>query len=204
MSRSSVVIGAGGHGKVIIATLRAAGYTVTGVFDDSPKAAGSAILGVAVKGPVTAAAATGLPAVIAIGQNDARMNIALRTPLTWLAVAHPSAVIDESVQFGAGSVALANSVIQPSTRVGSHVIVNTSASVDHDCSLGDYVHIAPGARIAGGVTIGEGALVGVGAAIAPECSIGSWSIIGAGAAVVRDIPPRSVALGVPARIVREV
>lgn len=65
------------------------------------------------------------------------------------------------------------------------------------------MHISPGAHLAGNVTVGEGTHIGVGVSVIPGCKIGEWSVIGAGAVVVEDIPPRVVAVGVPARPVRK-
>jgi acetyltransferase-like isoleucine patch superfamily enzyme len=88
-------------------------------------------------------------------------------------------------------------------KVGKHAIVNTGAIIEHDCRLGDFVHVAPGARLAGAVVVEDRCLVGIGASVLPMVRIAEDSVIGAGSVVVRDIPPRSVAYGVPAVVRRE-
>lgn len=194
------VLGAGGHAKVVIATLQAAGYESLMVFDDARNKWGSRILGYSVAGPISEAQAKNVRhGVIAIGSNSQRKEMAARVSLDWLSVIHPAATLHASVVIGAGTVVFAGAVIQPDTVVGEHAILNTGATVDHDGRIGDYSHIAPRAALCGGVVIGEGSLVGVGASAVPGVRIGTWSTVGAGAAVVDDVPDRTVVIGIPAR-----
>lgn len=206
-ARRVAVLGAGGHAKVVIATLRAAGLEVAACFDDSEERHGTELLGVPVEGPLAAAPAAGLDggfeaAVVAVGDNRARRAIVERLDLPWTSVIHPAATVHDSVVLGEGTVVFAGAVIQPDTVLGRHGIVNTCASIDHDCRLGDFVHAAPGVRLAGGVTVGDGAFLGIGSAAIPGVEIGAWSVMGAGSAAVRAVPERVTALGVPARVVR--
>ncbi|MBI4915334.1 MAG: acetyltransferase [Acidobacteria bacterium] len=200
-----LVLGAGGHAKVVISTLRAAGTCIAHVLDDAEGKLGLEILGAVVRGTLSEAANSARPAaIIAIGSNDARKDVASRFPnCRWVTGVHPSAVVDPAASVGAGSVVFAGSVVQPGTRVGSHVIVNTGASIDHDCVVGDFAHIAPGARIAGGVSIGDGAFLGIGCAVVPGVRVGAWATVGAGAVVIRDVPVGATVVGVPARVLRE-
>lgn len=200
-----VVIGGGGHGKVVVATLQAAGVPVAAVLDDDAGRHGEQVLGVEVVGPLERIA--DLPArraVVAVGANRVRRDLVrraetLRSDLAWALAVHPSAVVHPSVTLGRGTVVFAGAVLQPGTRIGAHGIVNTAASVDHDSQVGDFVHIAPGVRLGGGVSLGEGVLVGIGATVAPYRSVGAWATLGAGAVVVGDLPPEVTAVGVPAR-----
>ena len=200
-SKPVAVIGAGGHGKVV-ATLQAAGFHVSGVYDDDPGKWGQKVLGVPVVGPteLLAEGAT-YAAVIGIGDNRARSEMAKRLGGTcnWVTVVHPQAYVHPSVRLGRGTVVFAGAVIQPEAVLGEHCIVNTGATIDHDCVVGSFSHIAPGAHLAGGVRVGVGALIGVGSAIVPGVSVGDCSVVGAGAVVVRDVPDRTAVVGVPAR-----
>jgi sugar O-acyltransferase (sialic acid O-acetyltransferase NeuD family) len=193
------VIGAGGHSKVVIATLQAAGYSVAALYDDNATTFGTQVLGIKVAGPVAEASRKRVPVVLAIGDNAVRRRIAEMLDVEWLTAFHPSAQVHVSVVVGAGSIVFAGAIIQPDTVLGSHVIVNTAASIDHDCAIGDFAHVAPGARIAGGVNVGAGALIGIGSCVLPGISIGSHAVVGAGAAVASDVASDLVVAGVPAR-----
>lgn len=199
-----IIIGAGGHAKVVIATAQAAGYTVSGLYDDDPDRRGCSVLGLTVLGTSGDIDVAGIDAaVLAIGNAMARRRLAQELKgLAWITLIHPAATVHETVRLGPGSVVFAGSVIQPDVELGAHVIVNSGASIDHDSKIGDFVHIAPGARLAGNVRVGEGSLVGIGSCVVPNTRIGDWSIIGAGAAVIDDIPDGVFAAGVPARILK--
>ncbi len=195
------VLGAGGHAKVVISSILAAGQEVIGLFDDDPQKAGAHVLNVPVLGPI--AKARDLPSasgVIAIGDNRLRVKLSQEfSEWEWIVVVHPRAYVASSAVLGPGTVVLAGAVIQPGARLGAHVIVNTGATVDHDCYVGNFAHIAPGVNLGGCVWVGDGVLVGIGAAVIPGVRIGAWSVVGAGAAVIRDVAPGSTVVGVPAR-----
>lgn len=198
------IIGAGGHAKVIISLAKAANYHISGIYDDKMPI-GNTVFGIPVLGVVQDLASQyQAQAVIAIGNNAIRKQIALSLPhMTWLTLIHPSAVVCPSVQLGAGSVIMAGAVIQPDTIIQKHAIINTMASVDHDCLLEDYIHIAPGNHLAGHVTLQEGTFSGINASFIPGVSVGHWSTIGAGAVVNKSIPSNVTAIGVPAKVIKE-
>ncbi|HEX8091381.1 MAG TPA: acetyltransferase [Blastocatellia bacterium] len=199
-SKSVLVIGAGGHAKVVISNLRAAGYSVTDVYDDDRGRWGTSVLGVPVRGAIAELAHAGRRvAVIAIGDNRVRERLAREIDMEWVTVAHPLSYIHSSVRLGEGSVVSAGAIIQPDAFIGAHAIINTGATVDHDCVVGDFAHLAPGVRLAGGVRIAAGAFLGTGAIVIPCRSVGEWAVIGAGGVVVRDIPAGATAVGIPAK-----
>lgn len=191
---------------MVISTLQAAGFTVSGAFDDDSQKWGHRVLGVPVLGPVEAAKefAEKGSFVIGIGDNARRKALAetLRG-LEWEVVIHPRSYVHPSAQLGPGTVVFAGAVIQPGTVLGGHCIVNTGATVDHDCRIESYVHLAPGVHLAGGVEVGEGTMVGIGGSVGPNIRIGRWTVVGAGAVVVRDLPSHVTAVGVPAKVIRE-
>ena len=194
------VFGGGGHAKVVIATLVAAGRMPAVVYDDDPAKWGQTLLGVRVASSAEAHERQPARAVIAIGSNAVRARLASQYPQTeWVSVVHPRATVHESVVLGAGTVVFAGAVIQPDTRIGQHVIVNTAATIDHDCVIGDYVHLAPGTHLAGGVRIGSSSFLGIGAVAIPGAEIAAGVTLGAGAVVTRSIAAAGTYVGAPAR-----
>jgi sugar O-acyltransferase (sialic acid O-acetyltransferase NeuD family) len=195
-----LIVGAGGHAKVVIATLQAAGRTVCAVVDDDTALAGTSILGVRIVGCVDSAKEyRESEAIVAIGDNHTRRAVVDRLGLRWTTAIHPSAVVHPSAKVGPGTVVFAGAVVQPGARIGSHAIMNTAATVDHDCVVGDFVHLAPGTHLGGNVTIGEGSFHGVGAVVLPNLKIGEWSVLGGGAVAVRSVPAGESVIGIPAR-----
>lgn len=199
--RDFILIGAGGHAKVIAAAILAREDRVVAVFDDDPARQGQTLLGAPIVGPIAAAAgyASRALAILGIGSNAARARLAAELDLPWGVVVHPRAWVHETVQLGPGTVVFAGAIVQPCNVLGEHVIVNTAASIDHDCVLGRFVHVAPGAHLAGTVRIGEGSFMGVGSAAIPGVIVGKHVTVGAGGVVVRDLPDGVTAVGVPAR-----
>lgn len=201
MNRKSVyVIGAGGHAKVALHSLRRADVHVEGVFDDRSDLWGSRLCGALVLGPIEQAAEMpARPTVVAIGDNRCRRKIAEQWNFEWFTLVDPQAVVMPDAELGPGAVVFPGAIVQTGARLGRHTIVNNAATVDHDCTVGDYAHLAPGVHLAGKVTVEEGALLGIGSAVIPNVTVGSWSVVGAGSAVVRDLPAGVVAYGNPAR-----
>ena len=195
------IIGAGGHAKVVIASLHANSIACAGVFDDDSSLWGQKILDIPILGAVEELRdVSSTTAVNAIGNNSTRRVICERfRNINWLTLIHPHTWIHSSVKIGCGTVVFAGSIIQPDTIIGKHTIINTSASVDHDCVIGDFCHIAPGCHLAGGVQIGDEVFLGIGSAAIPYVSIVSNTTIGASGTVIKDIIDPGIYVGVPAR-----
>jgi sugar O-acyltransferase (sialic acid O-acetyltransferase NeuD family) len=195
-----VVIGAGGHGKVVVSALEAAGIAIEAVYDDDASRWGGHVLGVPITGPIGKLKEIGpRRGVVAIGDNEQRRSVVGSLPLTWMSVVHPAAVVHPSVSVGPGAVICAGTVLQPDCTVGRHVIVNTGARVDHDGILADFASVGPGASLAGGVRVGDAAMLGTGCVVLPGVEIGAGACVGAGATVTRHVTDGSTVVGCPAR-----
>jgi acetyltransferase EpsM len=202
-----VVIGRGGHSKVIVdMILSTGGNDIIGFLDD--KYDELRLIEDSYCGPISSAEellekSPDIKLVIAIGDNKIRQSIVQKLNLSYeyyVTVIHNSAVISPTANIGHGAVIMPNSVINADSRIGQHSIINTGSVIEHDSIVGDFSHVCPGATLTGTVQLGEGAYVGSGSTIIPNIKIGEWTIIGAGATVISDIPDYCTAVGTPAKV----
>ncbi len=199
-----LVLGAGGHGKVVADILMSQGILVRGFLDDNPAIWGERRLGIPILGGIEAYAEfdpTGL--ILGVGEIAMRKEIVARLDyrahFLWCNAIHPRATVARSVRLGRGIAVMAGAVVNPDAILGNHCVINTGATVDHDCAIGTHAHVAPGAHLAGGVQVGVGAMIGIGASITPAQRIGTDAIVAAGAVVINDVLDGLVVKGVPAR-----
>lgn len=205
-----VIIGAGGHGKVVLDILHAAGEDEpVGFIDSSPSRAGGRVVGLPIFGPANV-----LPklrqqgirgAIVAIGDCRARVQYSslLREQGFELVNAiHPTSSISPTAALGRNVVIAAQAAVCTEARIDDSVILNTACVVDHECEIGPGAHVCPGAHLAGRVRVGAGAWIGIGANVIQCLSIGEHATVGAGAAVIRDVPAYSTVVGVPARVIK--
>ena len=205
MEKKLLLIGASGHGKVIVDIAIRNGYEVIGFLDDNPNI--KDVMGFPVLGNVEKAAEYIDKVYMAVSIGNASIRSKIMSQLIdkgaeFPVLVHPNAVLGMNVEIEEGTVVMAGAVINPDTKIGRGCIVNTCASVDHDCTVGDYSHISVGARVAGTVTIGKGTWLGAGAVVKNNVTICDECMIGAGAVVVKDIEQKGTYLGVPAKKIR--
>lgn len=192
MSEKIMIIGAGGHGKVIADIIRKSGDIVCGFLDDDLAKQG-------VVGQVSECVKyPDCKFVIAIGNNEIRKKIAETYPkIHYYTAVHPRAILAEGISIGEGSVVMANAVINADAKIGRHCIINTSAVIEHDNSIGDYVHISPGAVLCGTVVVGDGSHIGANTVVKNNITIGREAIVGCGGCVVKNLEDAGTYVGVP-------
>ena len=201
--RRLLVLGCGGHGRVVADAARAAGYEKIAFLDDGP---GDRHFGGAeVLGPISMLEHLYIEwpaAIVAIGNNTLRLQLfdrivkfGFKTPN----IVHPFSAISEGAQLGGGIFLAAGGIVNAGAQIGDAVIINTGARIDHDCQIGRGSHVAPGASLSGNVYVGERVLLGTGCAVRQGTVIGNGATVGVGAAVTSNIPSEKTYVGVPAR-----
>lgn len=206
--RRTIILGCGGHGRVVLDILNhAGGFDVVGFVDSNPDYHARRIDGVKVLGHPD-----DLPqhrdeleiecGIIAVGDNGARRALAGqfdRMGIELINAIHPSANLAQNLTLGRNIVIAAGCLVCAHCQIGDSVILNTGCIIDHESLVGTATHVCPGARVAGRVTIESGAFVGIGATIIQCLRVGYDAVVGAGAVVIRDVAPMSTVVGVPAR-----
>ncbi|WP_367237605.1 acetyltransferase [Pseudomonas sp. Rh2] len=204
-----VMLGAGGHAKVLLSLAQASGLEVVGICDlELSQHKGMQWRGIQVLGGDDALDAFepgSIGLINGIGQTvggEGRRRLFERLSgkgFVFPALVHPSAWVDASATLGEGVQVMAGAVIQADVVVSCNSIINTCASVDHDCRLGEHVHVAPGATLCGNVKVGDLAFIGSGATVIQGVSVGECAIVGAAAVLVRDLPAGHTLIGTAAR-----
>lgn len=195
-----ILIGGGGHARVVSSIIEAEETSqLEAVFDLNPKI--KTLDGVSVYQKYSSDLFPDASAIIGIGDNRIRKQLAQTINHVFGVLIHPSASLDRLSSVGEGSVVMHRAVIQRGTRIGKHGIINTASSIDHDCVLGDFVHIAPNATLCGEVVIGDQTFIGAGAVVLPQIKIGKRVTVGAGSVVTKNIPDGATVVGNPGKII---
>lgn len=206
MSRPLVIVGAGGHGRVLAEALQAQGRTVLGFAD--PTATG-VVLGLPVLGDDAALdPAGGYDLVNGVGGTGAAAGAGVRRRVQeslqaagfrFAGVRHPSALVSPSAEVAVDAQLLAGCIVQTQATIGAGAIVNTRAVVEHGVRLGAFAHCATGAILCGDVEIGADAHIGAGAVVRQGVRLEDGVVVGAGAVVIDAGAGDGPLLGVPAR-----
>ena len=193
---SIIMIGGGGHARVLISTLAENGKKIEGITVAEQEKVGQTVLGCSVIGtddvlsqypPDRVNLVNGIGY---IGKEKIRQKVFKhfkKLGYTFEKVIHPSAMIAKDVQIGEGVQAMAGSIVQVASVLNENCIINTNTSIDHDCAVGTDVHIAPGVTVCGTVQIGSGTFIGAGSTLGPNINIGRNCFIGAGSVVLDDV-----------------
>lgn len=204
-----VIIGGGGHSKVLIEIIKLSGqYEISGILDPKLKA-GTSISGISLLGSdemLNELYAKGVEnACIAVGStkdNSKKRMLYEKVKHMGFSVPyliHPKAIVSGGIGISEGTQIMAGAIIQADSLIGENTIINTGSIIEHDCRIGRHAHICPGAVISGGCVVGDGAFVGAGATVIQGINIGNNAVIAAGAVVINDVPDSSIVRGVPAK-----
>lgn len=195
--RPLILLGAGGHAKVLVGLVEALGRNFAGVCD--PVLAQGNLCnwrGIKVLGDDGALARIDpeeFELVLGFGPTPHStkradvFNGLVERGYHLPSLVHPSAFVDKTAAINDGAQVMAGVIIQPDCLIGMNAVVNTCASVDHDTVIERDAHIAPGAVLCGGVKIGVGAFVGASATLLPLVEIGAHSLVSAGSTLARAL-----------------
>jgi sugar O-acyltransferase (sialic acid O-acetyltransferase NeuD family) len=209
--KNIILIGGGGHAKVVIETILKLGeYEIKGVIDmnkhvgdiiyssdnDCVRVIGSQLSDVIIK--------TIKNVFVCIGDNYTRKQIVEQLisnhkDLKFPSFIDNSAIISSTAQIGKGVVILPGSVANAYVRIGDFCILNTKSSVDHDTILESFTFIGPGATLCGTIHVREDSFIGAGCTILPNITIGCKSIVGAHSIVTKNVDSQSIVYGIPAK-----
>tara|TARA_B100000965_G_scaffold405785_1_gene441264 strand:+ start:988 stop:1626 length:639 start_codon:yes stop_codon:yes gene_type:complete len=202
-----LILGAGGHGSVVLDAALVSGMDVLGLTDADPNRHGNDVLGRRVLGnddyvlshdPAKVLLAVGIGSTRDTALRREVFERFSRRGYRFATIVHPRAVVAPSAELGEGTVVMAGAVVQPRCRIAANVIINTGAQIDHDGTIGPHCHIAPGAVLSGNVTVESDAHIGAGTTVIQGITIGANALCAAGAVVVRPIRPGSKVAGNPA------
>ncbi len=196
-----MILGAGGHGRVVAEIAQLSGkYTEIVFLDDKvPEASFPDPYAGKCKAFVDHLAYYDF--FIAIGNATIRRRLQAEVEEAngrIVTLIHPAAIISKDVLIGKGTVVMAGAIINTGTKIGDGVILNTASSVDHDCIVEDFCHVSVGAHLCGTVHLGAGTWVAAGATVNNNVTICSDCLIGAGATVTHDLLNAGIYKGTPA------
>lgn len=204
-----IVIGAGGHARVLLSTLLQLGKHVVGFTE--LEASEKALLGIPCIGsddailtydPQSVLLVNGIGSVRSVSNRLKIYDFFVSRNYRFASVIHSSACIVSDAQIDAGVQIMAGAIVQTGCVAHENSIINTGAQLDHDCIIDAHAHVGPGAVLSGSVHVGTRAHVGAGATVIQGVHIGPEAIVGAGAVVLSDVPASCTVVGVPARPIR--
>jgi len=203
-----VIIGAGGHAKVIADIVIRSNDELIGFLDDNISKETNIIENYKVIGTIKDAKELQqndkkIKFIIGIGNNDIRKRISEEYSLQYYTAIHPSAIIGLNARIEEGTVVMANSIINPDSKIGKHCIINTGTIVEHENTIEDYVHLSPSVTLSGNVKVAKLVHIGTGCKVKNNININKRCILGVGTVVVKDINETGVYVGVPARKLKD-
>ena len=190
-----IIMGAGGHAKVITDALKLSGRDILG-FVTPDLEADSEFYGKKVLGNdevINQYLPDEIELVNGVGslpRKNLRWKLAEKMRIqgyNFATIIHPDAFIASDVNLGEGVQVMAGAIIQPGTKIEQDSIINTGSLIDHDCTIEKNCHISPGVVCSGGVMIGNNTHLGTGTVVTEYRSIGSNCTVAAGSVVFKDI-----------------
>lgn len=206
-----VLIGAGGHCKVIIDLIKSIDkYEIVGIINKDLEI--KEVLGVPVIGDDSKLKEIydyGISnAFICIGALDNTIirsviyrqlkEIGFKLPV----LIHKNSIVSKFSSIGDGTCILPGAIVNAGVRIDENCIINTASIVEHECNIKSNVHISPNACLGGGVSVGDNSHIGIGSTIIQGIKVGKNVTVGAGSVVINNIQDNNVVVGVPGKVLR--
>ena len=210
--RRILIVGAGGFGREVLQWARDAwpdhADRIAGFLSaDAHVLDGLDAYPPIVSTPDAYVAAAGDKLLLGIGGPYARRGVAeslLARGAEFLTLVHPTAIVAASATIKDGAILCPYAIASDSCRVGRFAIMNYHTSLGHDASTGDFAVLSPYATLGGAAHIDDDVFLGLHASIGPGKTVGRNSKVSANTCVLMDVPPQSLAFGVPGRIVNRI
>lgn len=207
-SKKAIVIGAGGHARIVLDTLELLDFKITGIIDINFKGVKETIFNHEILGNMDKLrnySPEDHVVVIAVGDIEKKKELyQYITALGFLmpVIIHPSATVSGHAKISAGTFINSGAVVNAAAEIGENVLINTSAVVEHEVVVGSHCHIAPGAIVAGRTKIGESTFIGAGSILINNISVGSRVTVGAGSVIISDLENESTYVGIPGKKIK--
>jgi sugar O-acyltransferase (sialic acid O-acetyltransferase NeuD family) len=209
MKEKIVIIGGGGHSKVLINVLyKLRKYKILGYTDIKDKGeilgikyiGGDDILKEIISHDKKCNAAIGVGMVNINIKRENIFNRLIELGYCLPQIISPTSIVNMDVNIGIGSVILDGVIINSGTKIGQGCIINTNSTIEHDCVVDNFSQISPGAILSGGVKVGKHCLIGAGASIKQYVNIKDFCVIGSGSTVIKDCDQSGIYVGIPANL----
>ena len=207
MTKKVIFIGAGGYAKSVLDSLDKEQYEFCGYIDHL-KSIGTEHFGF----PVLGNHLTDIKNLqnyyyfVAIGNNELRTKNYLllkQQHCQVINVIDKTAIVTSTTSMGDGVFIGKMAIVNAGVTLGNNVIINTRALVEHGVTVSDHCNISTNTTLNGDVVIKEKTFVGSSSVVLGQLTIGENVMVGAGAVVINNIANNSVAVGIPAKVIKQ-
>ena len=207
MKKDLLIIGSGGHARIVSEVALLSKYHVKGIIDlEFKKEKKETINFIPVIGnleKLNTFEKSKIDLFLAIGDCKNRKkyyNILKKKGYNFINLFHPTSIISKTASIGNGVLINSGSIINSNATIKDNVIINTGSIIEHEVIISNHCHCGPGSIVSGRVTIEDTVFIGAGAKIINNIKISSNSVIGAGSVIIDNVPKNSVVVGIPGKI----
>ena len=207
MKKNTIIIGAGGHSRVVVSIIKEKKGCEVEIFDLNNLGKLEMILGIQVRYTIKElneyVENKKIEAYLAIGDNKIRKlwwEKIKKNRYTTPNLISKYAKVSEYAEIGEGNIICSNAFIGPECKIGSNNIINTGATIEHEVSIGSHCHISSNSTVAGRCIIGDENFLGANSTVIEGITIAPKNILGAGGVLVRNINSiNKIYKGIPAK-----